>query len=139
MQSPTLPFLFIRLPNFCSFVNDHRVEKRSIETTSWFASRPEFRFKTFFFFWVLYPKIYVHICNRCIRSAIFVCPISGDPGNIVLVPKCKNCERRSSYHSLIFDLTLFSDSLLDFIYLFVSNGVRHPVCIYELVYTYKFP
>ena len=33
----------------------------------------------------------------------------------------------------------FSDSLLDFIYLFVSNGVTHSVCIYELVCTYKFP
>ena len=136
MQSPTLTFFVY---SFRSFVNDHRVEKRSIETTSWFASRPEFRFKTFFssgFFIQKYMYTYVTGVYVALYSYALFRGIQG------ILFWYLSAKIASDALFIIFSFLTwlsFSDSLLHFIYLFISNGVRHPVCIYELVYTYKFP
>lgn len=120
MISPILCFLFFSLVELL-FVRERSSGRETIHRDNFVVLRRgpnfdlKFSFFLFFFFWVLYPKIYVHIYNRCIRSAIFVCPISGDPGDIVLIPKCKNCERHSSL-IVSFD---FRSKLFSQFYLFI--------------------
>lgn len=125
--------IFYSFEFFYLLINHYCFEKRSIEIIFWSVSRPEFRFKILFLFlfWVNYPKIYIHICNGCIRSAM---PYSGDPEDILLILKCKNCKRW--FFFIIFAFQLNSFDFIYFFFLIMSNNLYARTHIHLFIHVY---
>ena len=136
--SPPRPFFI---------VNDQRPPRNgSIETASGPCRGPNFDLK-FLRGSFIQKYMYTYICNRCIRSAIFVCPILsifcfftgigvGAEGYI-LVPKCKNCERAFFSCEPIFvesTITSLTDTLL---YVYTGSCIAYTRSIH-VTYTYVY-